>query len=249
VNLRLIRLEKRNYIVAVARDITERKKSEDTLRALSGQLLRSQDEERRRIARGLHDSTGQNLVALSTELAQLWSSVPSSNRKSRKLLSACQELVHRCVREVRTLSYLLHPPMLDEGGLEDAIRHYADGLAERMGIKVALEIPPDLERMKPDVEVALFRVVQESLTNIQRHSGSRRAKLRILRDTEKITLDVSDRGKGMGGPKRKQNGGAPFGIGVGIPSMTERVRLIGGQLEIKSGGRGTTVRVTIPLDA
>jgi PAS domain S-box-containing protein len=248
VNLRLIHLDKKKYIVAVARDITERKRAEDERRRLSGQLLRLQDEERRRIARGLHDSTGQNLVALATDLAQVRASIPSTNRKSRKLLHECQALAHRCVREVRTLSYLLHPPMLDEAGLEDAIRHYANGLAERVGIRVALEISPRFERLTPDIEVALFRVVQESLTNIQRHSGSAEATIRIARDPEKITMEVCDAGKGMRGTKRGQNGELPFGIGVGISSMSERVRLIGGQLEIESSKRGTTVRVTIPLD-
>jgi PAS domain S-box-containing protein len=248
VNLKLIQLEKKKYIVAVARDVTERKRAEDERRRLSGELLRLQDEERRRIARGLHDSTGQNLVALATDLAQARSLIPSANRRPRKLLHECQALAHRCVREVRTLSYLLHPPMLDEAGLEDAIRHYANGLAERVGIRVALEISPRFERLTPDIEVALFRVVQESLTNIQRHSGSAEAKIRIARHPGKITMEVSDTGKGMRGIKRGQNGELPFGIGVGISSMSERVRLIGGQLEIESSKSGTTVRVTIPID-
>jgi PAS domain S-box-containing protein len=242
-----IRLETGDYVVAVSRDITERKRVEEELRRLSGQILRSQDEERRRIARGLHDSTGQDLVALAAHLAQLRSSIPSTCRESRKLSSVCQLLANRCVREVRTLSYLLHPPMLDEAGLEDAIRHYAGGLAKRIGIKVALEISPCVHRMAPDIEVALFRVVQESLTNIQRHSGSREAKIRIVRDPGKITLDVIDKGAGIPANKRRQNGESALRFGVGIPSMQERVKLIGGQLEIDSSGRGTTVRVTIPV--
>jgi two-component system NarL family sensor kinase len=137
--------------------------------------------------------------------------------------------------------------MLDEAGLEDAIRHYAGGLAKRIGIKVALEISPCVHRMAPDIEVALFRVVQESLTNIQRHSGSREAKIRIVRDPGKITLDVIDKGAGIPANKRRQNGESALRFGVGIPSMQERVKLIGGQLEIDSSGRGTTVRVTIPV--
>jgi PAS domain S-box-containing protein len=247
-NIKLIQLETGGYVVAVSRDITERKRVEEELRRLSGQILRSQDEERRRIARGLHDSTGQDLVALATHLAQLRASIPSTCRESRKLSSVCQALADQCLREVRTLSYLLHPPMLDEAGLEDAIRHYADGLAKRVGIKVSLEISPRFERMTPDIEVALFRVVQESLTNIQRHSGSREAKIRILRDPGKITLDVIDKGSGIRASKRGKNGDLPLGFGVGIPSMQERVKLIGGQLQIESSGRGTTVRVTIPVN-
>ena len=227
-------------------DIEDRKRAEDELRRLSGQLLRLQDEERRRIARDLHDSTGQDLVALATTLSELHASIPSSSKKLRKLARQCQGLADRCIREVRTLSYLLHPPMLDEAGLEDAIRHYAGGFTERTGIEVELEISRHLGRMKPDAEMALFRVVQESLTNIQRHSGSPQAKIRIERDQGKITLEVSDKGSGISGNLRR--GELFFGFGVGIPSMHERVKLIGGRLDIDSSSGGTTVRVTIPAD-
>jgi PAS domain S-box-containing protein len=235
-------------VAGTCRDITERVRAEEELQRLSGQLLRLQDEERRRIARDLHDSTGQDLVALATTLSQLHVSIPSSSRKLRKLASQCQGLADQCIREVRTLSYLLHPPMLDEAGLEDAIRHYAGGFTERTGIEVELEISPRLGRMKPDTEMALFRVVQESLTNIQRHSGSRKAKIQIERSQGTITMEISDNGGGMPGNLWRQNGKLSFGLGVGIPSMHERVKLIGGQLDIESGNSGTTVRVTIPAD-
>jgi len=235
-------------VAGTCRDITERMRAEEELRRLSGQLLRLQDEERRRIARDLHDSTGQDLVALATTLSQFHASIPSSGRKLRKLASQCQELADRCVRDVRTLSYLLHPPMLDEAGLEDAIRHYAGGFTERTGIELELEISPRLGRMKSHVELALFRVVQESLTNIQRHSGSSKAKIRIERDPGKFTLEISDKGSGISGSMRRRNGKMSFGLGVGIPSMHERVALIGGQLDIESSSSGTTVRATIPAD-
>jgi PAS domain S-box-containing protein len=235
-------------VVGTCRDITESVRAQEELRRLSGQLLRLQDEERRRIARDLHDSTGQDLVALATILSRLHASIPSSTRKLRKLASQCQTLADQCIRDVRTLSYLLHPPMLDEAGLEDAIRHYIGGFAERTGIDVELEISPRLGRMKPGTELALFRIVQESLTNIQRHSGSSQAKVRIERDPGKITLEISDKGSGISGSLRRRNGKMLFGIGVGIPSMHERVVLIGGQLDIESSSRGTTVRVTIPVD-
>ena len=235
-------------VAGTCRDITERMRAEEELRRLSGQLLRLQDEERRRIARDLHDSTGQDLVALATTLSQIHASIPSSGRKLRKLASQCQELADRCVRDVRTLSYLLHPPMLDEAGLEDAIRHYAGGFTERTGIELELEISPRLGRMKSHVELALFRVVQESLTNIQRHSGSSKAKIRIERDPGKFTLEISDKGSGISGSMRRRNGKMSFGLGVGIPSMHERVALIGGQLDIESSSSGTTVRATIPAD-
>ncbi len=235
-------------VAGTCRDVTEAVRAEEELRRLSGQLLRLQDEERRRIARDLHDSTGQDLVALATTLSQLHALIPSSSRKSRKLASQCQALADQCIRDVRTLSYLLHPPMLDEAGLEDAIRHYAGGFTERTGIEVELEISPRLGRMKPHAELALFRVVQESLTNIQRHSGSLKAKIRTERGPGKFTLEISDKGSGISGSLRRRNGKTPFGFGVGIPSMHERVALIGGELDIESSGGGTTVRVTIPAD-
>jgi len=232
-------------VAGTCRDITERVRVEEELRRLSGQLLRLQDEERRRIARELHDSTGQDLVALATTLSELRSSIPSSARTLRRLASQSQALADQCVREVRTLSYLLHPPMLDEAGLEDAVRHYAAGFAERTGIEVDLQLSSGFGRLKPDVEMALFRVVQESLTNIQRHSGSLRAKIRMDRNQEQLALEVSDSGSGNSGDRDVE---LPFRPGVGLASMHERVKLIGGRLAIESSSTGTTVRVTIPVD-
>jgi signal transduction histidine kinase len=230
----------------VATDITERKRVDEQLRRLSGELLRSQDEERRRIARDLHDSTGQDLVALATMLGQLQGSIPSVDRKPATLLSECRTLADKCIRDVSTLSYVLHPPLLDEAGLVDALRDYADGFTKRSGIQVELEVSPRVARMERDVEMTLFRVVQESLTNIQRHSGSQLAAIRIHRNSD-LTLEISDSGSGFpaSAPGRKED--ARFEVGVGIPSMQERVKLIGGRLEITSTSHGTTVRVTIPL--
>ncbi|PYT47064.1 MAG: hypothetical protein DMG44_19120 [Acidobacteria bacterium] len=227
-------------------DIEDRKQAEEELRCLSGQLLRSQDEERRRIARDLHDSTGQDLVALATMLGQLRSSIPSVDRKSARLLSECKTLADKCIRDVRTLSYVLHPPLLDEAGLVEALRDYAGGFTKRSGIQVELEVSPRVGRMERDVEMALFRVVQESLTNIQRHSGSQLAKIRIHRNSN-LTLEISDLGRGLSAGVRRGKERLRFEVGVGIPSMHERVKLIGGRLEIDSSSHGTTVRVTIPL--
>lgn len=227
-------------------DITERKQAEEELRRLSGKLLRLQDEERRRIGRELHDSTGQDLVALATMLGQLKDSIPSVERKSRRLFSECKALAERSIREVRTLSYLLHPPVLDRAGLEDAIRDYVKGFSERSGIQVELELSPRLGRMPRDVELTLFRVVQESLTNIQRHSGSQQARIRIHRNLD-LSLEISDFGRGVSASVQKEKGEPGFEVGVGIPSMQERVKLIGGRLEIDSTSHGTSVRVTIPL--
>jgi PAS domain S-box-containing protein len=242
----LIEVGGRKCLLSVCEDITERKRAEEELRRLSGQLLRSQDEERHSIARDLHDSTGQHLVVLATSLAQLHASIPSANRKSRKLVTECQTLADQCIREVRTLSYLLHPPMLEEAGLEDAIRLYAEGLTKRSGIQVELEISPRFGRLDRDTELTLFRVIQESLTNIQRHSGSLQAKIRIERGPGKIAMEISDTGSGISG-NHPSSISTP-GLGVGIASMQERVKLIGGHFEIGSSSCGTIVRVTVPVN-
>ncbi len=233
-------------VAGTCRDITERVRAEEELRRLSGRLLRLQDEERRKIARDLHDSTGQELVALATMLGQLRASIPPAKRKSRRLFSECKALADKCIREVRTLSYVLHPPVLDEAGLGEAIRDYVDGFTRRSGIHVELEVPPRVGRLARSTELVLFRVVQESLTNIQRHSGSPQAKIRLNRDSH-LTLEISDLGRGFSGTKQTGKKETRFEVGVGIPSMQERVKLIGGRLDIDSSDRGTTVRVTIPL--
>jgi PAS domain S-box-containing protein len=196
-------------------DIENRKQAEQELRRLIGQLLRLQDEERRSIARDLHDSTGQDLVALATALSQLHVSIPSSSRKLRKVASQCRALAAQCIREVRTLSYLLHPPMLDEAGLEDAIGHYAEGFTKRTRIPVELQITRRLGWVKSPVELTLFRIVQESLTNIHRHSGSPQANIRIERDRGKVILEISDKGTGMPGGLRMPSGEVPNGLGFG----------------------------------
>jgi signal transduction histidine kinase len=168
-------------------------------------------------------------------------------RKARGLVSESQSLADHCIREVRTLSYLLHPPMLDEAGLEDAIRHFAAGFGERTRIEVELQISPGFGRLTQEMELGLFRVVQECLVNIQRHSGSRTARIQLRRDAGIISLRVGDTGHGIPAGARKQNGTMPLTVGVGIPSMEERVKQIGGRLHIDSTSRGTTVNVAIPL--
>jgi PAS domain S-box-containing protein len=241
-----IKIGGKQCLLTVAQDITERKKAEDDRRRLSGQLLRMQDEERRRIAQDLHDSTGQNLVALATMIGQLSHPDRFEGRKSRTLLSDCKTLADRCIREVRTLSYTLHPAVLDGVGLVGAIRDYVKGFTERSGIHVNLELSSNFGRLPRDVELALFRVVQEGLTNVQRHSGSRKARLRIDRDPI-LTLEISDFGRGVNAIHREETG-PRFEFGVGISSMQERVKLIGGHLQIDSNTQGTTLMVTIPLE-
>jgi PAS domain S-box-containing protein len=232
-------------LVGSAQEITKRKQAETELHQLHGRLLTLQDQERRNIARDLHDSTAQDLVALATTLKLLHDSPPVSRSRLQTMVSECQTVVDKCVREVRTLSYLLHPPMLEKSGLEDAIRDLIEGFTQRSGIQVEVKITSLLDRMPRETELALFRVVQESLANIQRHSGSHHAQIRIESRPEQLILEVSDTGRGIPGGIGNQSEPAPKGMGVGIPSMQERVKQIGGRLEIESSSQGTTVRVII----
>ena len=226
-------------------DIEGRKEAEEELRRVSGQLFRAQEEERRRIARDLHDSTAQHLVLLSAALERLQNSAQAQSLKFRRVFSEAQELTALALHEVRTLSYLLYPPMLDESGLEDAISHYLEGYGERTGIQVNVQVSRHLGRLGRDTEMVLFRVVQESLTNVQRHSRSRRASVRLNRIEDQVTLEIRDEGRGMGRKGEKIRKILP---GVGISSMRERVRQIGGELEIESTSAGTTVRARITVD-
>jgi signal transduction histidine kinase len=181
----------------VIRDITERKRAEEALRQLSGRFLQMQDEERRRLARDLHDTVAQGLAALSLNLGLLQSSATALNPRSNQLLADSQALADQCANEVRTSSYLLHPPILDELGLAGAVRDHAAGFAHRTGLRVDLELPPDLVRLPRETELALFRVLQEALANIQRHSGSKTASIRVAQTADDIRLEVRDKGRGM----------------------------------------------------
>jgi PAS domain S-box-containing protein len=231
----------------VVEDITERKHTEDTLRQLSSELLRVQDEERRRIARDLHDSLAQKLFGATLNLRRV--AEHARDRPARKLLSETRNMIEACAQEIRTLSYLLHPPLLDELGLAAALDDYAKGFSERTGIQVDSDIPADLGRLPQEVETALFRVIQESLTNVQRHSGSSTAQIRIKRDSHQITLEVRDQGGGTPAEILDRGPGSSLGLGVGISGMSERMRQLGGRLEIASGTSGTTVKAILPLRA
>jgi signal transduction histidine kinase len=230
--------------VGTVEDITERKRAEDALHRLSTRLLQSQDAERRRIARELHDSTGQNLAALAMHLTRLSESSADLPSDARQSLSTCLLIADQCSREIRILSYLLHPPMLDELGLASALQWYVDGFGQRSGIQVDLEVSPALGRLPQEVEIALFRVVQECLTNIHRHSGSATATIRLAKQPDRVALEVQDAGRGM---MIADTDGRPTELGVGVMGMRERVQELGGQLSIESGQRGTTVRATLPL--
>jgi two-component system NarL family sensor kinase len=193
----------------------------------------------------LHDSTGQNLTALAANLDEVHRSILSSNRKERKLLSESLKLAEECIREVRTVSYLLHPPMLDATGPEDAVRHYVSGFSKRTGIHVDVQFSTQFKRLMPNVELALFRVLQESFANIQRHSNSKEVEVCLERNAEKITMEIRDKGHGTSVGNLKQKGRYRFEVGVSIASMQERLKSIGGDLEIVTGSSGTTVRATL----
>ncbi len=230
---------------ALQAEIAERKQVEASLRELTGRLMQLQDDERRRIARELHDGTTQSLVALSMELALSREMAREGNPNLESKLRECVDLAEQCTGEIRTVSYLLHPPLLDELGLGTTVRSYADGFSSRSGIRVTLKVSPDLGRLDQDVELALFRIVQESLTNIHRHAQSRTAKLQLTRSENVVTLEISDDGRGL--PKELLNHRNGTGMtGVGIAGMRERVRQLGGQFELTSSSRGTTIRVTLP---
>jgi signal transduction histidine kinase len=217
-----------------------------SLRELSARLMQLQDDERRRIARELHDSVGQLLVGLTMNLSSVRAAIEQINKEADKLTDS-EALVQEMTREVRTMSHLLHPPLLDEAGLCSALRCYVDGFSERSKIKVDLDLPEDLGRLPSELETAVFRVVQECLTNIHRHSRSPVAMVRISRaSSDAVRLEVEDKGTGI--PSEKQVDLAAGGIpGVGIRGMRERVRQLGGTFEVISDGQGTTVVAQLPV--
>jgi PAS domain S-box-containing protein len=228
------------------RFFTEHRKAEMALEQLTARLLQLQDEERRRIARELHDVTAQNMLAIVTNLSRLKQGrfLPS---EFDEILTVCYKLGKESLKDIRTFSYLLHPPMLDESGLVDALQWYVDGFISRSGIYVDLVMSPKIERLPSEVEIALFRVVQEGLTNIHRHSGSDTASIRLEREPKQLVLEITDSGHGMPGSARSTEKDETLVLGVGIPGMRQRIRQLGGALEIKSSERGTTVKVTLPL--
>ncbi len=233
----------------VARDITTQREVSLQLRRLSGRLLQLQDEERRRIARELHDSTAQNLTALGMNLGLLEQSLGSGTGDPLGYAREARELAELCGRELRTISYLLHPPLLDEVGLVFALQWFAEGFTSRTGIKLELDLPGDLGRLPKEVETTLFRVVQEALTNIHRHAQCDSALLRLQTADGEINLTVIDRGQGMTPEQLQAIGTEPGLLGVGLSGMRERLSQLDGTLDINSGPEGTTIRATVPQPA
>jgi len=217
----------------------------ESLRDLSAQLLRVRDEEQRKLARHLHDSTGQTLTALTMNLARLEREALKLSASVAKTAAESAALAREVSDSVRTVSYLLHPPLLDEAGLKSALSWYAEGFEQRSGIKVHLEVPSDLERQPSELETAVFRIVQECLTNIHRHSESSTAEIRICQFAGGLALEVKDTGRGI--PAQTLSKISSVGLpGVGLRGMRERIMALGGAFEILSEGKGTTVKVAIP---
>lgn len=233
--------------VGTAQDITERAWAEAEIVQLSGRLLRAQDEERRRLARELHDSTAQTFAALAMNLAVLGRSTPGLDAAGRALLAECDAQVRRGTAELRTLAYLLHPPALEALGLARAIHDYAEGFARRSGVRVELDVAEPPDRLPPETELALFRVLQESLGNIHRHSGSTSAVIRLAQDAETVVIEVRDMGRGLAAAELAAATSGSARFGVGIAGMRERLRLLGGRLEIEPALPGVRVRATLPL--
>jgi two-component system, NarL family, sensor histidine kinase FusK len=232
-------------------EIEKERRAEMALRDLSSRLLQMQDDERRRIARELHDSTGQELAWLNMSLSRLQTDmrkdIEKLNTATADRVAEALGVVSKVTSELRTMSYLLHPPLLDEMGLASAIRWFVDGFAERSNIRVNVDVPSEMERFSPDLETAVFRVVQECLTNIHRHSGSETASIRLDRSPDGLTLEIADQGKGIPEEKLPSSASAAK-TGVGLRGMWERVRQFGGDMEISSRANGTLVRVVLPLE-
>ncbi|MEY2489333.1 MAG: hypothetical protein QOC70_1275 [Verrucomicrobiota bacterium] len=234
--------------IAVIEDVTARKLAEQAIQSLPARLLKAQDEERRRIARELHDSTAQELAVVAMNLGRLEEWIEGRDSWAENLLADSRAVLAQGNRDLRTLAHLLHPPMLEELGLAGALRHYVEGFSQRSGIRVELECGSDLERCSDGIETALFRVVQESLANVHRHSTSNCAFLKLVRAGDNIELTVSDRGRGL--PPGLLTGTADEArIGVGISGMRQRMRQLKGRLDLRSDGRGTTIHAVLPFCA
>ncbi|HXA55904.1 MAG TPA: sensor histidine kinase [Candidatus Acidoferrum sp.] len=220
------------------------KRAEESARQLGAQVLRLQDDERRRIARDLHESVGQAAAVLSMNLGQLERSDSLSPQDS-VIVSDTKAIAKNVAEEVRTISYLLHPPLLDEMGLPLALKWYVKGFSQRSGIDTDLELSSDFGRLPGDLEIAIFRVVQEALTNVLRHSGSTRASVRLRRFASSVEVEIMDEGKGI--PVDEQGDFASGGmLGVGLRGMRERAVQLGGRLELHSTTRGTIVIAKFP---
>ncbi|HWN94043.1 MAG TPA: response regulator [Methylomirabilota bacterium] len=218
---------------------------EEVVRKLSGRLLTVQDDERRRIARVLHDNVAQNLLALALNLNFAQRLVPPGDKELAAIVSECVETADATATALRHISYLLHPPALDTIGLRGALIDFVSAFSRRTGIKVGLTVPPKFGRLAASIETALYRVAQESLENVEEHSGSVTATVKLRRSKDFITLEIHDAGRGI--PPETLRLFGHGSIGVGIPGMRERLQMLQGELEIRSGAGGTRVRAIVPI--
>jgi signal transduction histidine kinase len=227
----------------VSERTTELKRAEGNLRALNQKLIMAQDEERRRLALELHDSVGQLVAALQWKLVSAQERVYDPGATMAGYIAACLGLAEDISKEIRTITHLLHPPLLDEAGLSSALRVYIEGMRERMGLTVFLEIDPDLGRLPQDLEMAVFRIVQEALTNIHRHARTSEAFVRIHLELTSLRVEIEDRGQGIANfaSLNEQR------MGIGLTGMQERVLSLSGQFEVRSGEKGTMVKATFPM--
>lgn len=230
----------------VAQRTAELRDANNSLRELSAILMHSQDDERRRIARELHDSIGQLAVALGMNLSRIENDLPRLNADAANAVSESSAILTELTNQVRTISHLLHPPLLEEVGLDAAIQWFTDGFSQRSGIQVSVDIPPNLQRLDKNMEIAIFRVLQECLTNIHRHSGGKSARIRIAADQNQVSIEVGDDGSGIPAEKRELVNSTGLS-GVGLRGMRERLRAFGGTLDVRSSSAGTTVTAVFPL--
>ena len=228
-----------------AHDILETQVEQRTaaLRLLSARLMRVQDEERRRIARELHDSLGQYLAAAKINLDVLSAEKPNDATYLRE----ARNLIERAISDTRTLSHLLHPPLLDEAGFGTAAKWFVEGFGSRSKITTRLEMPANLDRLPSEIEIALFRILQESLTNVHRHAGTKKVEVRLRREDASVSLEIEDHGKGIAKEVLERFGKSGANVGVGLAGMRERVAELGGTFQICSGKKGTCLTATIPV--
>jgi signal transduction histidine kinase len=224
------------------------RRRQEEYQQLSGRLLTLQDEERRRLAIDLHESTGQRLAALTMSLDLVEGAGKALDARSRRVLAESRSLAAQCAQEVRTFAYLLHPPLLDEVGLVSAMRWYAEGFATRSGIQVVMNLG-NVGRLPRPIETALFRIVQESLTNVHRHASTSTASIRLMSTANTVVLEIQDQGRGLRDGLRSEHGALlPTTLGVGIQGMRERIRQLGGMFDVEFTEQGTTVRVSVPVE-
>jgi two-component system NarL family sensor kinase len=237
--------ELENTLSALREEASFHRKTEEKLRELSLSVLRIQDDERRRVARDLHDTVGQTLASLKITLSTLEEAV-ARDPQTADLFIDLNRLADQALREMRTTSYLLHPPLLDEAGFAAAASWFVDGFNKRSSVQVSLQFPKGV-RLPASVEIVLFRVLQESLTNIAKHASAATVDVHLQVDRKAISLSVRDYGKGISAERLAKMNGSGSDVGVGIAGMRERLKELGGQLAIESDSTGTILRASVPM--